>query len=277
MKKWMLLSFLLLGKNIFTFDFKSLAISYGKSLDAAFNNIEKILGINKKTILIVYVGLGALGELIRVYKDYTGPRNLQGLLYYFASNQNTLMISVLLKLGVDLDAKDDFGQTALHIAINFENIEAIKILLVSGASINAKGYCDNSALHNSVVKGNIEISKMLLAANADIDAKNIVGNTSLHQAVDRNDIEMVKILLAFRADYTIKNQRGLDPLACANNQLIEEILQSKDPYNHPAVLEVVRSNSKDIVKSLGIKNLAKAVMFAEAGLKRPKDKRMLSL
>lgn len=274
MKKWMLLSFLLLGKNIFTFDFKSLAISYGKSLDAAVNNIEKILGI-KKTILIVY-GSAAVLSLVRAYKDYGGPRNLSELLCYCASSENIGMLKILLKLGVDKNAKYH-GNTALHLAAERGSIEVVKILLSAGVDLNAKNSVGSSALHSAfcgegITEKNIEVAKLLLTAGVNKDDKDKFGSVALHYAVKQDNVEAVKMLLVFNADYRVENKYSLLPVDFALDLFVREILQSKDPYNHSAVLDVVRSN---VIKSLG--NLNKAVIFAEAGLKRPKDKRMLSL
>lgn len=272
MKKWMLLSFLLFSKNALTFDFKSLAISYGKFLYTASNNIEATLGFNK-AILTGYGLITALA-LVRIYKDCDGPSNLSELLCYCASTKNIWMLKALLKLGVDKNAKYH-GNTALHNAVSSSNTEAVKVLLNAGVDLNAKNSLGGTALHRafcgeSITEENIATARLLLAAGVNKDAKDKFGSVALHYAVKQGSVEAVKMLLALGADYKIRNKLILLPVDFAQDFFIREILQSADPYNHPDVLEVVRSN---VIKSFG--NLNKAVMFAEAGLSRSKDKLML--
>ena len=49
-------------------------------------------------------------------------------------------IKALIEMGVDKDAKDNDGETALHMAVRSRRIEAIKALIEMGADKEAKTF-----------------------------------------------------------------------------------------------------------------------------------------
>ena len=76
----------------------------------------------------------------------------------------------------------DTGKTILMEAIDYSNLEAVKSSVMAGININAKDNKGNTPLHYALNKENLseddkEIIKFLISAGADVYAQNANGNT----------------------------------------------------------------------------------------------------
>jgi ankyrin repeat protein len=151
----------------------------------------------------------------------------------------------------NINALDEFGNTALITAVGNADIALIKLLIARGADLQIKNNEGDTALtlagHQSVVgadfvefgdeqrnamirvllaggakvtreivnaadQGNLELVKLLLAHHADINARSPNGMTALHCAVDRGYVEVVAFLLKQGADATLRNDAGDTPM-----------------------------------------------------------------
>lgn len=74
--------------------------------------------------------------------------------------------SVCKKL--DLDATDEWGNTALHVAARYGNSEMVDILLRNGADINLMDGSGETALHIAARDGNQDTVVMLMKHGADL-------------------------------------------------------------------------------------------------------------
>jgi len=94
--------------------------------------------------------------------------------------------------GTELNQKDDFGSTALTIAITFDKTEAAKALIEGGADIEIPSADGSRALHSAAFFGRTEVVKALLAKGADTNARNSFGATAL-QSVQTpfNDVKPI--------------------------------------------------------------------------------------
>ncbi len=94
--------------------------------------------------------------------------------------------------GTELNQKDDFGSTALTIAITFDKTEAAKALIEGGADIEVPSADGSRALHSAAFFGRTEVVKALLAKGADTNARNSFGATAL-QSVQTpfNDVKPI--------------------------------------------------------------------------------------
>lgn len=108
----------------------------------------------------------------------------------------------------------DYEKTALHIAIEIQNIEIIKLLIsCPEINVNAKYISSDSgqekreqaALHMAIDSKNIEIVKILLSCpNIDVNIKNFYHNyydkyiyerTPLNTAIKMRNIDIIKLIL----------------------------------------------------------------------------------
>ena len=84
-------------------------------------------------------------------------RTTRPLLLLAAERGHESMVNFLLSKGVEIDGKDDTGNTALMLAANSNRIRVVEILLDVGADINATCKKGNCALSMVVWKGHLQV------------------------------------------------------------------------------------------------------------------------
>ncbi|KAH6902522.1 ankyrin repeat-containing domain protein [Coprinopsis sp. MPI-PUGE-AT-0042] len=110
------------------------------------------------------------------------------------------LLQVLLKgPGIDLNAVDDAGWTALILACYWGYLEAVKLLLESPSiDINAADTRGRTALIHATSEGHLEVVKLLLGLpGININAKDTEGWTALMHTMRRGCIEAAILLLGF--------------------------------------------------------------------------------
>jgi ankyrin repeat protein len=105
------------------------------------------------------------------------------------------MIEVLLDLGADIRIPDTEGRTPLHLASAMGNEDAIALLLDYGADTSVKDNRGQSALHVAAAEGSAQSVRTLLLYGADVEGINRKGQTPLNEAVARGDQTVIQILL----------------------------------------------------------------------------------
>ena len=107
-------------------------------------------------------------------------------------------VKAALKNGADVNRKDEDGFTGLIWAVrDIDDIDAMKLLLdVPSIDMNIKNNLGESALHLAVVEDNIEGLKLLLdVPSIDVNIVDNKGQSALHWAVKRDNIKGLKLLL----------------------------------------------------------------------------------
>ena len=70
--------------------------------------------------------------------------------------------------GVDINAKDEHGETALHEAASMGDLDLVSVLISAGADVNVQDERGQTPLHRPAVKGHWEVMEALRAAGADL-------------------------------------------------------------------------------------------------------------
>ena len=70
-------------------------------------------------------------------------------------------VQTLLDMGVDVNAKDEFGWTALMTAVFHKHKEIANVLIKNGADVNIKNKYGNTALTLATIKGDTKIVALL--------------------------------------------------------------------------------------------------------------------
>ena len=109
--------------------------------------------------------------------------------------RNLISKDIAVESPYDLDEKNDWGDTPLHLASQKGHIDFILILLEYGAYVNEKGHDGSISLHEASYYGHNDCISALLKHNAKIDAKDNNGDTPLHFASQYNYRECVITLL----------------------------------------------------------------------------------
>ncbi len=133
-------------------------------------------------------------------------------------------VGLLLGQGVDPDARDNSGQTALIKAAFCRQSEIVTMLVESGADVNA---CDDdgaTALMLGIRGRRDDIVRTLLDKGADPHARNKVGVTALMAAAFHGNFAAVKLLLENGAETDARSADGQTALILADDANTAELL-----------------------------------------------------
>ena len=110
--------------------------------------------------------------------------------------------------GFDPNARGNYGVRPLHRAAGIGNFEAVKALIAHGADVNAADDDGYTALH---LAHGVYVVKELIDHDADVNAPDVNKWTPLHHAVQGADTFRVEALIAAGANINAKNNRGHTP------------------------------------------------------------------
>ena len=132
--------------------------------------------------------LTTLKELVETHGFDVTEHGLR-LLFYAGKFTTTDVVDYLIGQGVDVNGKDEAGDTIVHdIATEYYRHSLLSYLIQKGANVNEKGRYGDTPLHR-------------LCENIDPDDVNLC-----------RDDDVLSILLNNGADRTAKNNEGLTPL-----------------------------------------------------------------
>jgi len=154
------------------------------------------------------------------------------------------ILQILIDANINLDVKNDKGNTPLHVAVMSNNIEGLSSLLKATKSkkptidlANMDGF---TPLHLAVMDGDLKVVAILLDQGANPNTTNQHDETSLMLIANKkniaeneepNYIEIIKMLLDKGADVNAKNgdwgNTCLDNATKNGHQKIAKFLESK--------------------------------------------------
>jgi ankyrin repeat protein len=131
------------------------------------------------------------------------------LMYAAAYNKDPEVITVLLKAGADIEARDSaHGGTALMWAATFNsNPEVITTLLKAGANVNAQdGYDYTPLMIAASHTKNPEVIMTLLKAGEDVRVKNNLGRTALDYAKGNESLQGTDALKQLEESFEVSEK-----------------------------------------------------------------------
>ncbi|KAF5538515.1 ankyrin repeat [Fusarium mexicanum] len=137
-------------------------------------------------------------------------------LHLAASTGKTKTVEELLggNDAFDIEARDTFGRTPLHSAVNSGQEAVACLLLEKGADIGVSDYETMTLLHNAVAQGREgmgEMARLLLENKANIEARNRENWTPMHMAARRGMKHVVELLLKEGGDAEALDNDGRTP------------------------------------------------------------------
>jgi len=96
-----------------------------------------------------------------------------------ARQGKTAAIKKHLENGVDVDARNQGGETPLFPAALAGQIDAAKLLIKSGADVKATSPARQTAMHGAAFLGQIEMVKLLVEQGVDVNTVSVKGETPL--------------------------------------------------------------------------------------------------
>lgn len=104
------------------------------------------------------------------------------------------VISALVR-GDNIDMKDDFGHTALVVALNHGHVGIARLLIEKGASLNHVDDDGYTPLMYAVHKGHADEVQMLLDEGVDTHTQNRDGFTALMMAAQEGRYKLASLLV----------------------------------------------------------------------------------
>ena len=137
----------------------------------------------------------------------------RSLLHFAAAAGCLEVVSLLLKLGLDPNLKDEGDHTPLYAVANGwesnHGPEIVQALVQAGADVNANGGVTRAtALHMAARRGFVEIARTLIDCGASLDAKDSKGATPLRRAINCRKPLVAKLLIDRGAFGLSRNTMG---------------------------------------------------------------------
>lgn len=126
-------------------------------------------------------------------------------------------VSVLVELGADVNTSDQFGRTALWLAVKNRDLVIVESLLRAGAEPNADTTFGSSPLVAAIRQGDSATIRLLLAMGGNPRSK-VANSTALFEAVVHGKVDMLRLLL---------DHPGVRPLAAIER---EELLRACEQH-----------------------------------------------
>ena len=128
-------------------------------------------------------------------------------------------VSALITNGVDVNAAEGDGATALHWAAHRDDLESARLLLNAGANAGAANALGATPLWLAATNGSAAMLELLLDAGADPNATLEMGETPLMIAARSGDTASIELLVDRGADVnTTERERGQTALMWAAAQ-----------------------------------------------------------
>ena len=150
------------------------------------------------------------------------------ILLHSASYHGRLeMVRMLLSNGVNSNAKNHRGETALHVLSRCgpdskDCVRVARLLLECGVDVNMQDNDHDSPLHSASYNGKLEIVRELLNHGANASAKNKRDEVPLHQGSQgeyesqADGVRIAQLLLDRGVDVNARDKNGATPLHLAS-------------------------------------------------------------
>lgn len=199
----------------------------------------------KKFIYVFMICAAAFAAACGARSDETSPEMVQDMLklrgykfteaeFFRAINlEDAQAVRAFLQGGMNPNAKNEKGETALTYAIQYKDPKVVRVLLEK-ADVNLQDDPGNSPIHLAIKNDKDEIFDWLLEKNADVNVGGRSGNTknqtALYVAVLKDREDLVQKLFEKGANPNIADSGGAFPLseatakAYANPQIVKRLL-----------------------------------------------------
>ena len=123
-----------------------------------------------------------------------------------------LMLTMLEDTAIDVEAKNESHQTALHLAALRGHTAVAQLLLQKRANPNSQDESGRVALHGAAQNGCDAVVHLLLENGANVNAKDRKEQTPLQLASQRGQMVSAQLLLGKLAKVNIQDSAGLTAL-----------------------------------------------------------------
>uniref|UniRef100_A0A8C4UXP4 Nuclear factor NF-kappa-B p105 subunit n=1 Tax=Falco tinnunculus TaxID=100819 RepID=A0A8C4UXP4_FALTI len=170
-------------------------------------------------------------------------RHGNSVLHLAASEGDDKILSLLLKhkkVSPMVDLSNGEGLSAIHMVVMANSMSCLKQLIAAGVNVNAQEQkSGRTALHLAVEQENIPLAGcLLLEGDADVDSTTYDGTTPLHIAAGRGSTKLAAVLKAAGANPHVENFEPLFDLDDVKDDDDEGIVPGTTPLDMAANCEV---------------------------------------
>lgn len=137
-------------------------------------------------------------------------------------------VKILIKAGVDLEAQNRVGNTALHYAAATRKAECMECLLDGGADVNRQGEKSlQTPLHFAANAGDVDSVRLCINRGADINAVDVNGDSALHLCSRKGAQACIDTLIESGADVGLKNIKGISAGDEKEGEIVNESYEQR--------------------------------------------------
>lgn len=175
--------------------------------------------------------LTAIIELLEQGVD-VNARNARGstALHFAALAGHAEIARVLIDTGASLDSKDEVGMAPLHLAARAGQAQLVELLIDEGAEVEARDERAITALGYALMGGHLAVVEALVNRGAEVNSTFYDMVTPLHVAVASGLTEVTEMLLDRGAEVNAVTRSGLTPLDWAperGHHTLKALLESR--------------------------------------------------
>ena len=161
-------------------------------------------------------------------------------------------IEKYINKGVNINKKDEKGQTILFSLVAKRKLEALKILIKNGANLTLEDLHRKTILDEAVDRNDGMMIRFLLDNGFNINHKNNSGRTIFQNVARMGNNKIFQIFMKYNADFNIKDSHGKTVLFDAVEGGNLDIL--KDVINNTNNLNILDENHQNALFSAVIKD-----------------------
>ncbi|KAK6523121.1 hypothetical protein TWF694_006016 [Orbilia ellipsospora] len=136
-----------------------------------------------------------------------------------AAEGHQAVANFLIERGANIESTESFFyRTPLMFAVMFKRQAMVTLLLKHGANLNAKDFYESDSLWFALETGDESIVRLLVEKGSNIDRWDKYGRTPLMRMIEKGDEAMVRVLVDCGAGLEVVNKSGQTPLLLAMEQ-----------------------------------------------------------
>ncbi|HEX5111122.1 MAG TPA: ankyrin repeat domain-containing protein [Vicinamibacterales bacterium] len=164
----------------------------------------------------------------------------------------------LIERKVDVNAAEPDGTTALHWAVQRDDLELVDRLLRAGATVKARNEFGATPMSEAAIIGNAAMLERLLAAGADVESANADGQTALMVVARSGRVDAARVLIRRGANVNaVERWRGQTALMWAAAQ------------GQPAMVKELVARGADVNARSNVNNWDRQVTAEPRAVYRP--------
>ena len=144
-------------------------------------------------------------------------------------------IEKYINKGVNINKKDEKGQTILFSLVAKRKLEALKILIKNGANLTLEDLHRKTILDEAVDRNDGIMIRFLLDNGFNINHKNNSGRTIFQNVARMGNNKIFQIFMKYNADFNIKDSHGktvlFDAVEGGNLDILKDVINNTNNLN----------------------------------------------